>query len=42
MLVSIAKTKSTAFVSVFCKLKGMYFTLTGEMGKPEEADFERK
>jgi SAM-dependent methyltransferase len=24
------------------KLKGMHFTLTGERGKPEEADFERK
>jgi hypothetical protein len=24
------------------KLKGMHFTLTGEMGKLEEADFERK
>jgi hypothetical protein len=24
------------------KLKGMHFTLTGEMGQPEETDFERK
>ena len=24
------------------KLKGMHFTLTGEMGQPEEAEFERK
>jgi hypothetical protein len=24
------------------KLKGMHFTLTGERGKPQETDFERK